>query len=100
MGIDFRSDFGRPRAAWDNRFLVTKALLLDVMLLAFAALLARSVYASQLIQDYIFASYGGIKPAEGIFIWDEEDYMMESRIYGFLLLSTCEEHKWKAANNT
>ncbi|MGE7112008.1 S-layer homology domain-containing protein [Lysinibacillus sp. NPDC047702] len=37
-----------------------------------------TVYASQYSQDYIFASYGGIKPAEDIFTWDEEDDMTES----------------------
>ncbi|MDM5249299.1 S-layer homology domain-containing protein [Lysinibacillus sp. G4S2] len=39
-----------------------------------------TVYASQFNQDYIFASYGGIKPAEDIFTWDEdeEDYLTES----------------------
>ncbi|WP_053484650.1 S-layer homology domain-containing protein [Lysinibacillus sp. FJAT-14745] len=39
-----------------------------------------TVFASQFKQDYIFASYGGIKPAEDIFTWseDEEDYTSES----------------------
>lgn len=31
-----------------------------------------TVYAKKYNQDYIFASYGGIKPAEDIFTWDEE----------------------------
>jgi hypothetical protein len=37
-----------------------------------------TVYASQFNQDYIFASYGGINPAEDIFTWDEEEDMTES----------------------
>ncbi|MEB2279288.1 S-layer homology domain-containing protein [Lysinibacillus xylanilyticus] len=39
-----------------------------------------TIFASQFKQDYIFASYGGINPAEDIFTWveDEEDYMTES----------------------
>jgi len=39
-----------------------------------------TVYASQYKQDYIFASYGGINPADDIFTWveDEEDFMTES----------------------
>lgn len=39
-----------------------------------------TVHASQFNQDYIFASYGGIKPAKDIFTWDEdeEDFMTES----------------------
>lgn len=32
-----------------------------------------TIYASQYNQDYIFASYGGIEPAEDIFTWDEEE---------------------------
>ncbi|MFJ7949946.1 S-layer homology domain-containing protein [Lysinibacillus sp. NPDC096418] len=31
-----------------------------------------TVYAKKYNQDYIFASYGGINPAEDIFTWDEE----------------------------
>ncbi|MCL1695868.1 MULTISPECIES: S-layer homology domain-containing protein [unclassified Lysinibacillus] len=39
-----------------------------------------TVFASQFKQDYIFASYGGIKPADDIFTWveDEEEYMTDS----------------------
>ncbi|MEK5487524.1 S-layer homology domain-containing protein [Lysinibacillus sp. FSL M8-0355] len=37
-----------------------------------------TVYASQFKQDYIFASYGGLEPAEDIFTWTEEEDMTES----------------------
>ncbi|MGR7910818.1 S-layer homology domain-containing protein [Lysinibacillus capsici] len=37
-----------------------------------------TVYASQFKQDYIFASYGGLEPAEDIFTWNEEEDMTES----------------------
>lgn len=37
-----------------------------------------TVYANQFKQDYIFASYGGLEPAEDIFTWNEEEDMTES----------------------
>lgn len=37
-----------------------------------------TVYANQFKQDYIFASYGGLEPAEDIFTWHEEEDMTES----------------------
>ncbi|QDP99332.1 S-layer homology domain-containing protein [Lysinibacillus fusiformis] len=37
-----------------------------------------TIFASNYYQDYIFASYGGIEPAEDIFTWDEEQDMTES----------------------
>lgn len=37
-----------------------------------------TIFASNYNQDYIFASYGGIEPAEDIFTWDEEQDMTES----------------------
>ena len=37
-----------------------------------------TVYAKKYNQDLIFASYGGINPAEDIFTWDEEQDMTDS----------------------
>ncbi|WP_053582808.1 S-layer homology domain-containing protein [Lysinibacillus contaminans] len=37
-----------------------------------------TVYASKYNQDYIYASYGGITPAEDIFTWDEEQDMTDA----------------------
>ncbi|MGN4124464.1 S-layer homology domain-containing protein [Lysinibacillus sphaericus] len=37
-----------------------------------------TIYANSYNQDYIFASYGGIEPADDIFTWDEEQDMTES----------------------
>lgn len=34
-----------------------------------------TISASRFNQDYIFASYGGIEPAEDIFTWDDEEIM-------------------------
>ncbi len=81
-----------------------------------------TVFASQYSQDYIFASYGGIEPAEDIFTWDEVEDMTESitikplkegtgklvitgfneknrGIYRYLLHCACEQCKWKTTNN-
>ena len=37
-----------------------------------------TINASQYNQDYIFATYGGIEPAEDIFTWDDEQDMTDS----------------------
>lgn len=57
---------------------VKRSQLASFVVRAENALNNATVYANNYNQDYIFASYGGITPAEEIFTWDEEQDMTAS----------------------